>query len=312
MRTLALGLLLAVLSVEMGVATAQGPAVAPTGAVSEQQAGADAKANAEVAPAVKNAEQRATARLVEPQREFKMGDTVQVKVAGNHRLAVTNSKATGVLLVLDDVVMKSIGEPLATQNGAGDLILSFRLSRDPESNDSRGEWKKLLAKQHDGYLMTFPITLAIGSSAALPVATDELKFSVTTKGKMNGTLVAGLVIFGVLYWWLIRDRSALRDFRDGTYSLGKSQMAFWGLLVVLTFVGVWLNTGLIEHIPDQVLILLGISGATGLGALVIGDGTKAAEIAKLEDQLKALPEDDRVGRQPIEVRLAALLAGCRT
>ena len=90
--------------------------------------------------------------------------------------------------------MKSIGEPLARRDGAGGLILSFRLSRDPESNDSRGEWKSLLAKQHDGYLMAFPIALAIGSSAALPVASDELKFSVTTKGKMNGTLLAGLVL----------------------------------------------------------------------------------------------------------------------
>ncbi len=49
-------------------------------------------------------------------------------------------------------------------------------------------------------------------------------------------------------------------------------MAFWGLLVFLTFCGIRLNTGAIEHIPEQVMILIGISGGTGLGALLIGGG----------------------------------------
>lgn len=221
-----------------------------------------------------------------------MGDTVQIRVEGNTpTIAFANSKATGVWLVLDDVVMKTIGEPTATKDAAGTgTILSFRLYRNPDSDDSRGEWKKLLEKQHQGYLMTLPIALAIGTSAAIPVTSNggfEFKFYITTRERVAWTLVVGLLIFGVSYWWLVQRQSALRDFPNGLYSLGKSQMAFWGLLVFLTFVGVLINTGLRECIPPQVLILLGISGATGLGALVIGDGTKAAEIAKLEEKRTA-------------------------
>lgn len=250
------------------------------------------------------------------QHAYRMGDTIHVKIEGNHQITVADSKAIGVRLVLDDVVMKSIGEPTtAMQDGIGtNLILAFRLSRDPENNDSRNEWKKLLEKQHNGYLMTLPIALAIGTSAALPV-TPSLRFYITTTEKVYGTLGVGLVVFVLLYQWLYRNKSALRDFPDGPYSLGKSQMAFWGLLVILTFVGVWVNTGLIEHIPQQVLILLGISGATGLSALTIGEGTKMkreetkmkmAEITRLEEKLKTLKEGDSDSREPIEEQLKKL------
>jgi len=175
--------------------------------------------------------------------------------------------------MLDDVLMKSIGEPIAKRDQDGNLILYFRLSRDATSNDSRNEWKQLLERQ-DGLMMKLPVSLVIGSSEILPVeSSDEgIKFSITSKQKLYITLSAGLLIFVLLYQWLIKNDSALRDKKDGFYSLGKSQMAFWGLLVFLTFCGIWFITGAIEPIPDQVLILIGISGGTGLSALLIGSG----------------------------------------
>jgi hypothetical protein len=49
---------------------------------------------------------------------------------------------------------------------------------------------------------------------------------------------------------------------------------------------------------------MGISGATGLGALVIGNGTKAAEIAGLEEKLATLAAGDE--RTRTEARLKAM------
>jgi hypothetical protein len=48
-----------------------------------------------------------------------------------------------------------------------------------------------------------------------------------------------------------------------------NQMAFWGLLVALTFIGVWILTGTMERIPVQALMLLGISAGTGLSAILV-------------------------------------------
>jgi hypothetical protein len=239
-------------------AEAEARAKVDVGAKAKPEADAGAKAEAD-AKAKASPEQPPTATLVEPeadaagQKAFKMGDTVKIRIEGNHRITVASPKATGVFLVLDDVVMKSIGEPTAERYGVGTgLTLSFRLSRDAENNESRSEWKKLLEKQSGGYLMTLPISLAIGTSAALPVApSGGFKFYITTAGRLYATLAIGFVIFGVLYWWLVASESALRDYPKGPYSLGKSQMAFWGLLVPLAFAGVWLNTGLIEHIPNK-------------------------------------------------------------
>jgi Flp pilus assembly protein TadB len=76
----------------------------------------------------------------------------------------------------------------------------------------------------------------------------------------------------------------------GYYSLGKSQMAFWGLLVVLSFSGVWILTGTMERIPPQILILLGISGATGLSAMVIGNNKKSAAQKKIKELQQEQPE----------------------
>jgi len=100
-----------------------------------------------------------------------------------------------------------------------------------------------------------------------------------------------VAILLVVYFFLIRSPAILRDSNNGPYSLGKSQMAFWGVLVILTFVGVWLLTGTMERIPPQVLILLGISGATGLSAVLIGENKKAgkkSEISALEREKQSL------------------------
>src|SRR5208337_3446603 len=64
------------------------------------------------------------------------------------------------------------------------------------------------------------------------------------------------------------------------YSLGKTQMAFWGLLVAISFFGVWIIGHWMERIPDQVLILIGISGATGLGSVVMNKRTPSTSDPK--------------------------------
>jgi len=236
----------------------------------------------------------ASAQLLEPLTDYKLGDTIRIKVKGKHQINVVNSKAGGVLLVLDEVVMKSLGSPIAVQDGNGtDLVLAFALTPDQQNENSRKDWNQLLGQQHGGYQMTLPVALAIGNAAALPVAAgDGLQFYITTALWARLTMAAGAVLFVLIFWWLKRG-SALMDHPGGQYSLGKSQMAFWGLLVLLSFLGVLVNTHLIVFIPQQVLILLGISGATGLGAIVISNGKKAAEIATLEEKLKSGDPDPK-------------------
>ncbi|HSL02252.1 MAG TPA: hypothetical protein VK901_01765 [Nitrospiraceae bacterium] len=158
------------------------------------------------------------------------------------------------------------------------LTLTFHLVRNPYDDDNRKAWDTLLGQQHEGYVMKLPVALAVGTKLPWTVRTGQpdpsIQLYIVKDSQAKWALLIGLGIFLCAYFFLVKNRTALRDGKDGAYSLGKSQMAFWGLLVVLTFTGVWFLTGTMERIPPQVLILLGISGATGLSAIVIGNSKK--------------------------------------
>jgi hypothetical protein len=62
----------------------------------------------------------------------------------------------------------------------------------------------------------------------------------------------------------------------GTYSLAKSQMAFWLILSSIGFVFIWLSTGQYQNlVTPGILVLLGISGASGLAAVQLTDESAA-------------------------------------
>lgn len=55
----------------------------------------------------------------------------------------------------------------------------------------------------------------------------------------------------------------------GPFSLARAQMAFWFFMVITAFVLIWMITGDTDTITESVLVLLGISAGTALGATVI-------------------------------------------
>lgn len=219
---------------------------------------------------------------------FRLGETLRISVRGECAAQLTrelaqNEVANAVQLRLDDVPMRKL--PVAVSQGArpGELILAFHLQRLPQAEENRSSWDALLEKQHGGYVMPLPITLTLGRDVARAVrSAAPFRFYVATGKQVGWTIAVGLLVFAASYFLLVRSPSALRDTRNGLYSLGKSQMAFWGLLVMLTFTGLWFLTGAMERIPEQVLILLGISGATGLSAIVIGNSKQTDQHVELE------------------------------
>lgn len=113
-------------------------------------------------------------------------------------------------------------------------------------------------------------------------------------------IIGGLLILVLLFVGAVFS-GMLREAGPGTaHSLGKSQMAFWGLLVVLSFFCIWFISGKMEYIPDKVLILIGISGTTGLASILIGDSKKSSAAQKADDLGKENDKD--------AVRLAELEA----
>lgn len=223
---------------------------------------------------------------------YRMGENLKIKVTGGCVAVVKKVSSSNLVLYFDDVEMTGLrmDRPQIQNDG---LVLSFYLIRDSENEFNRNAWNKLLTKQQGkGYIMTLPVALAIGIGPALSIPQpnrDELfQFYIVNETKAKWTILACLIIFCGTYYLLTKNPTVLRDQKNGHYSLGKSQMAFWGLLVALAFTGIWFLTGTMEHIPDQVLILIGISGATGLSAIVIGENKITANQLKIETDIRSL------------------------
>lgn len=60
----------------------------------------------------------------------------------------------------------------------------------------------------------------------------------------------------------------------GPYSLARTQMAFWFFLVITAFVLIWMIIGDTDTITPGVLVLIGISAGTALGATAIDSGKR--------------------------------------
>jgi len=61
----------------------------------------------------------------------------------------------------------------------------------------------------------------------------------------------------------------------GPFSLARTQMAFWFFMVISAFVLIWMITGDTDTITEGVLVLIGISAGTALGATAIDSSKRA-------------------------------------
>ena len=232
---------------------------------------------------------------------FKMGERVHIKATGDvaRRLKIELEKtgaARTPFLLFDGIKMANLPSAISQFDNGNTLRLSFYLERNPALKESREAWD-MLFKSKDEYVMPIEMGIAVGNELPLVVQSAHSFFVyLAPASEILATVSGSLLLLFVAYYLIVNKTNMLKDKDTGYYSLGKSQMAFWGLMVVLAFVGIWILTGTMEYIPQQVLILLGISGATGLSAVLIGNSKKSGaedEITKLrqeEQNLKELKE----------------------
>ena len=114
--------------------------------------------------------------------------------------------------------------------------------------------------------------------------------------------IALLVVAGMLIAFirLARNTNLIREtavgMDDGAlrpYNLGRTQMAFWFLLVCASYIVIWLVTGALDTITASLLALMGISAGTALGeAMIDADkvDAKAEKIIALNAQKQAIEQ----------------------
>jgi hypothetical protein len=104
----------------------------------------------------------------------------------------------------------------------------------------------------------------------------------------------------IVFVRLARTTNLIREARPETgdglarpYNLGRTQMAFWFLLVCISYIVIWLITGALDTITSSLLVLMGISAGTALGEAMIDVDkvdSKADELIALTAQKQAIDQ----------------------
>ncbi len=194
------------------------------------------------------------------------------------------------VLLLDGLPMR--GLPVDSPDGLHQLSFQLRLSDNPET---RKAWRTLLGAP-DAWSRQVAVSLARiegtdpadGSARLSAPVTAANNVVPTFRLNIIGTvwLAVGVFVLG-LFIWVVVDRarrtSVLRDNvlpqlppLERPYSLGRVQMAFWFVLILSSFVFLWLLLWDYNTVTAQALMLMGISGATGLAALVANNSNADA------------------------------------
>lgn len=182
-------------------------------------------------------------------------------------------------LYLNDVPMTGLEPPLHLATTSDTMRLNFKLNRNSHNDENRKSWNSLLSGIEIG---SNRVSMGLSfNGGVIHESANALLYSTRPARVIWVVVGVGVIILLGGMWTLIEWTSILRDDGPGTpYSLGKTQMAVWGLLVMLSFVGVLIVSGQMERIPEQSLMLLGISSATGLLSLMVAAEKDPAARAK--------------------------------
>jgi hypothetical protein len=255
-----------------------------------------------------------------PSCYFKLGDDIWIDVANLHKAIETLARERRIApgdAHVADLVPVIDGHPLAglhptnpasapdpepLSDGQPVHHLKFHLARN-DANEAA--WSRLLNEPLP-FAHRVEVTLGFENGAALDtwltkegVEQEGYAFLIVVtpwKASVGGVLIgSALVLFLFLAGRtdIVRDTTALLR-PDGRYpySLAKAQMAFWFFIVISSYFVLWMITGDKDTITSSVVVLIGISAGTALGAAFM-DASKSTgdDAAKLVG--RDLPSDPR-------------------
>jgi hypothetical protein len=214
-------------------------------------------------------------------------------------LAQAKSAKKPVVLYLNGIALNGI-EPEAMDTNKNQL--RFHLVR---SEEGRKAWAALLGDPR----FEKKVSVSVGLEGEVPMETEVEKFRLVVIRLVGFWLFVAAV--GGLTLWLWKKQTTTEMLRDPgpeppvgehrPYSLAKVQMAIWFWLTVTSFLFIFLLTYTFDTIPTSVFVLMGISAATGLGA-VVQDSTKKPdegldELEKEHRELEAIADGKRIPEQ---------------
>ncbi len=169
-----------------------------------------------------------------------------------------------LILFIDDLPMVGVN-PISIDTSKSTVL--FMLCRDTSSIRSWSQFFKF-AK---GFQKDVKLTVGYYNSFTIDTKAGYTKFIIVRKLQFYISL--SLVLLLVVILIILGKRSnIIRDTstnENKPYSLARTQLAFWMILITFSFVFIWAVTGSLPIVTGTILTLLGISIATTAGAKVI-------------------------------------------
>ena len=180
--------------------------------------------------------------------------------------------------------------------------LQFHLERNASDTQNKRIWSALLRNPLFDRFRIIEASIGLAGGVAEPASGSTFKLSII-KWRWYAWVWA-LVLLAVLgaFGYLAIKKDLLRDGpAPATYSLGRCQMAWWFLLILIGYVLIWLISGDRDAITESLLVLMGISAGTGLSAVLINSGGGTAALTQAASEQLAL----QVARQNGQAKLGA-------
>jgi hypothetical protein len=196
--------------------------------------------------------------------------------------------------------------PISVDTSKNTITFTLRRVRDGTA-DNLEAWAVLL-RQPNVNKRVRPVRATVGTddgSQVLPIAKNR---NVDSEGNNLGLVVLPwwwgllavvvLVVLGALCYFAVRS-DLLRDndlepfspAERKPYSLARTQMAVWFVLILASYATLWAVTGQLGEIPSAVLGLMGVSGGTAVAAVSI-DANRRAERQRLLAEAKKKLDDE--------------------
>ncbi len=194
--------------------------------------------------------------------------------------------------------------------------LGFYLERvSTETDNNLATWNSLLSRPSFADIVhpSSKARIALGYNTRFFPLESDVQVPVQKISPVGSWFVIILTI-GIIWaiTTLARQSNLLRDSGQPpepgekiTFSLARSQMAFWFVLVVTSFVFIWITTGALDTLTPSVLGLIGISAATGFAGMVVDKSKRQSAMdqiavlrTKKQNLLKADKEADLQAGDP--------------
>jgi hypothetical protein len=195
-----------------------------------------------------------------------LGDVIAVKSSNLADLRKCASAEKPILLYLDGMPLQGLVEFPPSNPNDSEAWFTLQINA-----KTRQVWNMPLGRPAIGE--TTPVSVSLGLTGGYPI-TSMQKISLRPLPPLWFSLWAALFVLGLVAFFSFAARSNL--LRDGTpaggrtFSIGRSQAAWWFFIVLGAYLFIGLTTGdFTTSLNPTALTLLGIAAATHLGSAAV-------------------------------------------